>query len=135
MASSRKSQTTRRVSAQVSAASHFAGCLQAVHAFMVKQDASSASARLVQLKRELREMKTLLTWSPASGRPARFLHPNSVQASLRLAAVQQLAQSVGLPHLREYVIGSHVVLYAHSDTEVVLLSLKHHRQLTFITLQ
>jgi hypothetical protein len=54
---------------------------------------------------------------------------------LRLAAVQQLAQSAGLPHLREYVIGSYVVLYAHSDTEVVLLSLKHHRQLTYITLQ
>ena len=64
--------------------------------------------------------------------------PNIVElleASLRLAAVQQLAQSAGLPHLREYVIGSYVVLYAHSDTEVVLLSLKHHRQLTYITLQ
>lgn len=133
MASSPKSLTTRRVSAQVSAAPHFAGCLQAAHAFMVEQDTASACARLAQLKRELRDMKTLLAWSPASGRPARFLRPNSAQASLRLAAVQQLAQSVGLPHLREYVIGSHVVLYAHSDTEVVLLSLKHHRQLTFIT--
>ena len=125
----------RRDSAQVSAAPHFAECLLAVHAFMVEQDAASAPARLVQIKRDLREMKTLLAWSPASGRPARFLRPNSAQASLRLAAVQQLAQSAGLPHLREYVIGSYVVLYAHSDTEVVLLSLKHHRQLTHITLQ
>lgn len=125
----------RRVSAQVSAAPHFANCLLAVHTFMVEQDAASAPARLAQLKRDLREMKTLLAWSPASGRPARFLRPNSAQASLRLAAVQQLAQSAGLPHLREYVIGSLVVLYAHSDTEVVLLSLKHHRQLTYITLQ
>ncbi len=80
-------------------------------------------------------MKTLLVWSPASGRPARFLKPNSAQASLRLAAVQQLAQSAGLPQLREFVIGSHAVLYAHSDTEVLLLSLKHHRQLTYITRQ
>ena len=100
----------RRGSAQVSAASHFAECLLAVHAFMVEQDAASAPARLVQIKRDLREMKTLLAWSPASGRPARFLRPNSAQASLRLAAVQQLAQSAGLPHLREYVIGSYVVL-------------------------
>jgi hypothetical protein len=38
-----------------------------------------------------------------------------------------------LPHLREFVIASHVVLYAHSDTEVVLLALKHHRQLTYTT--
>jgi len=125
----------KRVSAQVSAAPHFADCLLAVHAFMVEQDAASAPARLAQIKRDLREMKTLLAWSPASGRPARFLRPNSAQASLRLAAVLQLAQSAGLPHLREYVIGSYVVLYAHSDTEVVLLSLKHHRQLAYITLQ
>jgi hypothetical protein len=125
----------RPVNAQVSAAPHFATSLQAVHAFMLEQDATSAPARLAQLKRDLREMKTLLAWSPASGRPARFLRPNSAQASLRLAAVQRLAQTAGLPHLREYVIGSHVVLYAHSDSEVVLLSIKHHRQLTYITLQ
>lgn len=125
----------RPVNAQVSAAPHFAASLQAVHAFMLEPDAASAPARLAQLKRDLREMKTLLAWSPASGRPARFLRPNSAQASLRLAAVQQLAQSAGLPHLREYVIGSHVVLYVHSDTEVVLLSLKHHRQLNYITRQ
>ncbi|MBC7608362.1 MAG: hypothetical protein H7228_02115 [Polaromonas sp.] len=125
----------RPVNAQVSAAPNFATSLQSTHAFMVLQDAASASARLAQLKRDLREMKTLLTWSPASGRPARFVQVNSMQASLRLAAVRQLAESAGLPHLREYVIGSHVVLYAHSDTEVVLLSLKHHRQLTYITLQ
>lgn len=125
----------RRVSAQVSAAPHFAACLLVVHAFMVEQDAASAPARLAQIKRDLREMKTLLAWSPASGRPARFLRPNSAQASLRLAAVQQLAQSAGLPHLREHVIGSHVVLYAHSDAEVVLLSIQHHRQLIYIALQ
>ena len=123
----------RPVNAQVSAAPHFAASLLAVHAFMLGQDAASAPARLAHLKRDLRDMTTLLAWSPASGRPARFLRPNSAQASLRLAAVQQLAQSAGLPQLREYVIGSHVVLYAHSDTEVVLLSLKHYRQLTHIT--
>ncbi|OYT91872.1 MAG: hypothetical protein CFE43_11530 [Burkholderiales bacterium PBB3] len=121
----------RPVNAQVSAAPNFATSLQAVHAFMVAQDAVSAPARLSQLKRDLRDMKTLLAWSPASGRPARFLRPISAQASLRLAAVQQMAQSAGLPQLREYVIGSHLVLYAHSDTEVVLLSLKHYRQLTY----
>ena len=125
----------RRVSAQVGAVPNFADCLLAVHAFMVEQDAASATARLAQLKRDLREMKTLLAWSPASGRPARFLKPNSAQASLRLAAVQQLAQTAGLPHLREFVIGSYVVLYAHSDNEVVLLSIKHHRQFSYNIVQ
>ncbi len=125
----------RRVSAQVGAAPHFADCLLAVNALMVEQDAASAPARLAQLKRDLREMTTVLAWSPASGRPARFLKPNSAQASLRLAAVRQLAQSANLPHLREFVIGSHLVLYAHSDTEVVLLSIKYHRQLTYTSFQ
>lgn len=125
----------RRVNAQVSAAPHFADCLQAVQAFMVEQYVTSAVARMARLKRDLREMKTLLAWSPAAGRPARFLQPNSAQAKLRLAAVQRMAQSIGLPHLREYVIGAYVVLYAHADTEVVLLSLKHHRQLSYITHQ
>ena len=125
----------RRVSAQVGAAPHFADCLLAVHAFMVEQDAATAPARLALLKRDLREMKTLLSWSPDAGRPARFLKPNSAQASLRLAGVQQLAQSANLPHLREFVIGSHLVLYAHSDSEVVLLSIKHHRQLTYTSFQ
>lgn len=125
----------RPVNAHVSAAPNFGANLQTVQAFMAAQDAVSTQTRFAQLKRDLREMKTLLAWFPASGRPARFLHPNSAQGSLRLAAVQKLAQSAGLPHLREYVIGSHVVLYAHSDTEVVLLSVKHHRQLTYITRQ
>ena len=125
----------RPVNGQLSAAPNFAASLQAVQAFMVAQDAASAQTRFAQLKRDLREMKTLLAWSPASGHPARFLQAHSAQARLRLDAVQQLAQSAGLPHLREYVIGSYVVLYAHSDTEVVLLSLKHHRQLTYITRQ
>jgi hypothetical protein len=125
----------RRVSAQVSAAPHFAVCLLAVHAFMVEQDAASASARFAQIKRDLRDMKTLLAWSPGSGRPARFLDSISAQARLRLAAVLQSAQLAGVPQLREYVMGAHVVLYAHSDTEVVLLALKHHRQLTYTTLQ
>lgn len=102
---------------------------------MVEQDAASAPARPAHIKRDLREMKTLLAWSPASGRPARFLRPNSAQASLRLVAVQKLAQSVGLPHLREFVMGSYVVLYARSNKEVVLLSLKQHRQLTYLTHQ
>lgn len=125
----------RRVSAQVGASPHFAGCLLAVHAFMLEQDAASAPSRLAQLKRDLRDMKAILAWSPASGRPARFLQPQSAQASLRLAAVQQLAQSANLPHLREFLVGAHLVLYAHSDTEVVLLSLKHHRQLNYTTPQ
>ena len=39
------------------------------------------------------------------------------------------------PYLREYVLAQHLVLYAHSDSEVVLLALKGHRQLAYTALQ
>jgi len=42
-----------------------------------------------------------------------------------------LAAEAGLPELREIVVDRYVVLYAHSATNVVLLALKHQRQLTY----
>ncbi len=123
------------VNAQVSAAPNFATHLQQAQVFFETQDAQTAGQRLAQVKRELREMTAMLAWSPACGRPARFLNAQSVQARVKAASVAQLAARVGLPHLREYVLSQHLVLYAHSDTEVVLLALKHHRQLAYSALQ
>lgn len=123
------------VNAQVSAAPQFATHLQQAQAFFDMQDAPSAPERMNRLKAELRDMKTMLAWSPASGRTARFLNGRSVQARVKAASVMQLAAQAGLPFLREYVMAQHLVLYAHSDSEVVLLALKHHRQLAYSALQ
>lgn len=123
------------VNATVGAAPNFAANLEAAHAFFIAQDANSADTRFDQLKSELREMQSILSWSPACGRPARFLNGRSAQARLRSATVLQLAQKLGLSFLREYVVAQHLVLYAHSDTEVVLLALKHQRQLAYNTVQ
>lgn len=90
---------------------------------------------MTQLKGELRDMRRILSWSPAAGRPARFLNGQSVQAQMRTASVLQLASQAGLPFLREYVVAQHVVLYAHSDSEVLLLAVKHHRQLAYSAIQ
>jgi hypothetical protein len=76
-----------------------------------------------------------LNWSPASGRPARFLKSQSAQAQMRTASVMELAAQAGLPSLREYVVAQHVVLYAHAESEVMLLALKHHRQLPYSTVR
>jgi len=100
--------------------------------FFVEQDADSASERFRKPKAELREMVTVLSWSPVSGHPARFLSGRSAQARLRAQTVQQLTAQAGLPYLREYLVSRHIVLYAHSKTEVVLLALKHQRQLTYL---
>ncbi len=124
---------TLPASARVEAAPNFLSNLESAHQFFAAQDAASASDRLRKLKSDLREMITVLAWSPASGRPARFLAGRSVQSRLRTAAVLQLAEQAGLPNLREYVVGRHIVLYAHSEAQVVLLALKHQRELIFCT--
>jgi len=124
---------TLPANARVEAAPNFLTNLDAAHQFFEIQDAGSASERFRKLKAELREMLSILSWSPGSGRPARFLTGRSAQARLRVEAVQQLASQAALPDLREYVVGQHIILYAHSEVEVVLLALKHQRQLTYYT--
>lgn len=124
---------TLPANARVEAAPNFLTNLDAAHQFFEVQDADSASERFRKLKAELRETVSILSWSPGSGRPARFLTGRSAQARLRVEAVQQLAHQAGLPNLREYVVGQHIVLYTHSEVEVVLLALKHQRQLTYYT--
>ena len=119
--------------AKVEATPNFLANLDAAYQFFLFQDADSADARLAKLKADLREMVAVLKWSPASARPARFLTARSAQAALRADIVRQLAEQAGLPYLREYVLGQHIVLYAHSATDVVLLALKHQRQLGYAT--
>lgn len=120
------------LNAKVEAAPNFLANLDAAHQFFQIQDADSADARLTKLKADLREMIAILAWSPASGRPARYLSAKSAQATMKANAVQQLAEQAGLPSLREYVVGQQfTVLYAHSDIDVVLLAIKHQRQLMY----
>jgi hypothetical protein len=122
---------TLKAAARAEAAPNFLRNLEAAHLFFVEQDADSSPARFRKLKEELREMVAVVSWSPASGRPARFLGGRSAQARLRAESVQALATQAGLPNLREYVLSRHIVLYAHSDVEVVFLALKHQRQLMY----
>ena len=119
------------LNAKVEAAPNFLANLDAAHQFFMVQDAESADSRLTKLKANIREMVAILSWSPASGRSARFMAAKSAQATLKTNTVQQLAEQAGLPTLREYVVGQHIVLYAHSETEVVMLAIKHQRQLVY----
>jgi len=100
--------------------------------FFREQDAQTAPARVARLKAGLREMVEVLAWAPGGGRPARFLASASAQARIRVAALLQAATEAGIPYLREYVIEQHIVLYAHSDAEVLLLAIRHQRQLTYV---
>jgi hypothetical protein len=117
--------------ATVEAAPNFLENMEATHQFFVLQDVESAASRLSKLKAELRQMVQILAWSPSSGRAARFFNSKSAQARLKAETVMQLAEQAGLPDLREYIVGQHIVLYAHSDSSVVLLALKNQRQLMY----
>lgn len=94
------------LNAKVGAAPNFLANSNAAHQFFLAQDAESADARPAKLKEDLREMVAMLAWTPTSGRPARFLSAKSAQAALKANALQRLAEQAGVPHLREYVIGS-----------------------------
>jgi hypothetical protein len=118
--------------ASVAATPHFAACLEAARAFFVEQDEMTAGERFRALRAELREMTEALGWAPAGGRPARFFAGRSVQARIRARKVQALADEAGLPHLREYVLKHHVVLYAHTSDRVVLLAMRHQRRLSYV---
>jgi hypothetical protein len=63
------------INAKVRAVPNFLACLRAVRGFMVEQlqYAASAPARFKKLQAELVKARGLLSFAPASGRPARFL--------------------------------------------------------------
>jgi hypothetical protein len=116
--------------ASVAATRHFAACLEEARAFFAEQDETTADERFAALRAELHTMTATLGWAPAGGRPARFFAGRSVQSRIRARKTQALADEAGLPHLREYVLKHHIVLYAHSSDRVVLLAMRHQRQLS-----
>jgi hypothetical protein len=117
--------------ARIRATRSFAASQRAVLAFMQAQDPDTAVARYTDLLAELQPVLQRLAWAPASGRPARFLDAASLQGRALAQRAQQLATALGAPHLREAVLKRHLLLYAHGDSEVFLLALKHERQLAY----
>ena len=119
------------VNARVRAAPNFLASLDAARRFMEDQDPLSAASRFQKLQRELAQARRMLAFLPASGRAARFLDAQEPRSQFQAASARQLAQALGMPELRELVVGRYVLLYAHSASEVVLLALRHERQLQF----
>ena len=119
------------VNAKVRAVPNFLTCLRAARGFMVIQDAGSAPERFERLQAELVKARALLSFAPTSGRPARFLEAKTGWGQFQAQQAVQLARALGMPELREVVLARHVVLYAHSDRDVLLLSLRHERQLGY----
>jgi len=105
--------------------------LETIQEFLFVQDVSSAASRMEGLMSEIYRFGDLVAIHPKIGRPAGALAANSVEGQSRLERVLRLASEANLPELREYIMRSHLILYAHSDTRVLLLSIRHQRELGY----
>lgn len=120
------------VYARIQAAQSLVRNLRSIQEFLRQQDGASAEERYEALLAKLKEAREHLRWNPAAGRrPARFLQARSMQGRALAARAQALAAAQGVPELRELVVRPYVVLYAHSHDRVVLLAMKHERELEF----
>lgn len=119
------------VNARIRAAQSYVRSVRAAHEFLEQCDSNSADERYAALLAMLKQAHEHLRWNPAAGRPARFLRLQSVQGQAFAARARAIAATHGMPQLRELVIKPYVLLYAHGKDQVVLLALKHERQLVF----
>jgi plasmid stabilization system protein ParE len=112
---------------RVALTASFLECLDAVEAFLLDADAGLAFDTLLA---ELRaSVIPNLSRFPRIGRRYLDNPPQSAEALAQLAALPAGAAQA----LREYLHGDYLVLYIASETNamVYLLSIRHHRQLSF----
>lgn len=101
--------------------------MDAIAEFMLDQDVNSAPRRSAALEEELDRFARLVV-----ARPGLCKHYDPPEATdeqkVKLAS---LMKEFKLDHLRERVLQHHSLLYGHSDTRIVFLSVKHHRQAAY----
>jgi plasmid stabilization system protein ParE len=112
---------------RVELAASFLACLEEIEAFLPEADAGSAFDTLLA---ELRAtVIPNLQRFPRIGRRYLDNQPQSAEALAQLAALPAGAPDA----LREYLHGDYLMLHTalEADATVVLLSIRHHRQLSF----
>ena len=105
---------------------NFEANLEAVKTFLAESDATFAFDAI--LNDLLDSVIPNLEQFPELGRLFLSRPVHSVEAHEK---VQRLKTRIGGGDLREYVTDGYVILYALIDQTVYLLSIKHHRQLSF----
>ncbi len=99
--------------------------LAAIEAFLTEAQAPQAYDRLLDGLR--RTVIPNLRRFPHIGRRYLDAPPQSAEALAQLAALPHGAPDA----LREYLHGDYLILYTLTESTVVLLSIRHHRQLAF----
>ena len=105
---------------------NFEGNLAALKAFLI--EAAAAHAYDALLDDLLQTAIPSLERYPRIGKPFLAREPRSIESR---AAVERLRARLGRGEIREIVVGDHVILYAFIGGTVYLLSIRHHRQLSF----
>lgn len=104
--------------------------LESIEAFWLDADAPQAFDAL--LDELLENVIPNLERFPGMGRPFFERARRSVEAGMGVENLRGKLQALAQEgELREYVMNNYLVLYARLDTTVYLLSIKHHRQLSF----
>ena len=111
---------------QVKLAANFERNLEAIAEFLDLMGAPQAYDRL--LDELINTLIPNLESFPAMGRPFIERPVRSVEVA---NALQRLRAKLGDGELREYLFTDYLVLYAQFGNVIHLLSIKHHRQLSF----
>jgi plasmid stabilization system protein ParE len=115
------------VPTQVRITANFQENLESIPEFLTEQQADAAFDRLIGLLFE--EVIPNLALFPAMGRDFHVQEPNSDEGRAKL---HSLKGKNGRPQdIREYITGDYLLLYLYRDETVFLLSIRHHRQLSF----
>lgn len=115
--------TEPRIGVEVSAS--FIERLQSIETFLVEADAPQADDKLLDGLR--RTVVPNLRRFPLIGRRYLDKPPQSAEAMAQLAALPPGAAGA----LREYMHSDYLILYTLTGSTVYLLSIRHHRQLSF----
>ena len=111
--------------ARVEFTASFIERLESIDAFLAEADALQAYDKLLDGLR--RTVVPNLRRFPRIGRRYLDKPPQSAEAMAQLAALSPGAADA----LREYLHGDYLILYTLAGSTVYLLSIRHHRQLSF----
>jgi plasmid stabilization system protein ParE len=110
---------------QVELTASFIERLESIETFLAEADAPQAYDKLLDGLR--RTVLPNLRRFPRVGRRYLDQPPQSVEAMTQLATLPPGAADA----LREYLHGDYLILYTRTGSTVHLLSIRHHRQLSF----
>ena len=113
----------KRVRVELTAS--FVECLDSIESFLAEADARPAYDELLATLRE--KVVPNLSRFPRIGKRYLDSPPQSVEALDQFARLPGAAAD----GLRQYLTGDYLILYSLAGSMVYLLSIRHHRQLSF----